>query len=64
MGNILEEFEKNLQKIPSAKIGYWTCKKHGLDCKSYVRGITKELNKGRKPTKDELKLVEFVDVTS
>lgn len=40
--------------------GYWRCKQHKENCKSYVLGLVDELNKGNEPTKEDLKLVEFV----
>lgn len=47
--------------MPKEK-GHWRCKKHKENCKSYVQSLVEELNRRKfKPTKEDLKLVEFVE---
>lgn len=41
--------------------GYWRCKKHKEDCKSYVESIVNDLNEGKKIKKEYMDLVEFVE---
>ncbi len=38
----------------------WRCRQHGEDCNSYVIGIIKELNEGKKVDEQFMKLVEYV----
>lgn len=41
------------------KKGYWRCKQHKEECKSYVQGIVEDLNNG-KSEEGFMHLVEFV----
>ena len=42
-------------------MGYWRCKKHKENCRSYILSIVKDLNDGKEVQRGFMELVEFVE---